>query len=86
MFDQPGDTYHDERQDKNAEHRRPIAGIMTAEGETADAAAFSYLQEPVEKTAAAAPRASPPKPEAETPCGRTMIGFRSDSQLPTYPQ
>jgi hypothetical protein len=79
VFDQPGNPDHDKRQDENAEHRRPIAGIMTAEGETADAAAFSYLEEAIEETAAAAPRASPAKPEAEAPRGRTMIGFRSDS-------
>ena len=85
VFDQPGDTDHDKRQDKNAEHRRPIAGIMTAEGETADAAAVGHLEEAVEETAGAAARASPPKPKAETSRGRTFIGLRSDTQWSASP-
>ena len=84
VLDQAGEADHAERQDKDAEHRRPIAGIVAAEGEAADGAVLGDLQEAFEQTAPAASRASPPQAEAGREREPSASG--GDSQRSALPQ
>jgi hypothetical protein len=85
ILDKAGDADHTERQDENTEHRRPVAGVVAAEAETASRAAIGDAQKTFEQTTPAAPRAAASQPEAEA-AQRVAFGFGGYVQRSGLPQ